>query len=97
MSVYVDVLVCYGVRVGRLGPETKWCHMFADSLEELHAMASAIGMKRTWFQDKPGFPHYDLVASKRAKAVALGAVEVDGREFVRITRRLREQAGAAGA
>ena len=26
------------------------CHMVADTLEELHIMADAIGVKRKWFQ-----------------------------------------------
>lgn len=83
MSVYVDPLIDYG---WRLGPS---CHMFADTLEELHDMAKRIGMKRAWFQDKETLPHYDLVKSRRDKAVALGAVEVSIRvtaEAIRIRR-----------
>lgn len=53
-----------------------WCHMFADSLEELHDMALKIGMKRLWFQiSKSGIPHYDLSKSRRKMAVSLGAIE----------------------
>lgn len=73
MAVYVDALINYG---WKLGPS---CHMSADTLEELHLAASKIGMKRSWFQDKgDGFPHYDLVASRRAAAVKNGAIEVTG-------------------
>lgn len=53
----------------------RWCHMWSEDLDALHDMAARIGMKRAWFQDKPGFPHYDLVPTRRAAAVALGAVE----------------------
>lgn len=75
MSVYVDPLIDYG---WKLGPS---CHMVADTLEELHAMAEKIGMKRSWFQDKEhSMPHYDLVASKRKLAVQNGAVELTRRE-----------------
>lgn len=56
--------------------------MYADSLEELHAMAIAIGMRRAWFQDKPSMPHYDLVPARRQKAVRLGAVQHTKREMV---------------
>ena len=42
-------------------------------------MADEIGMKREWFQDKPGFPHYDLVPDRRAMAVMRGAIETDRR------------------
>ncbi len=71
MTVYVDELQRYdhGPKCLRGGS----CHMMADTLEELHAMADAIGMKRTWFQPLSS-PHYDLTASRRAKAIALGAV-----------------------
>jgi hypothetical protein len=62
-----------------LGPR-EWCHMVSDtSLSELHAMAEQIGMKRAWFQGD----HYDLVASRRAAAVRLGASQVTARELVK--------------
>jgi hypothetical protein len=32
--------------------------MLADTLEELHAMAEEIGLKRAWFQAHPLHPHY---------------------------------------
>jgi hypothetical protein len=56
--------------------------MYADSLKELHAMAWKLGMPRSWFQADPDLPHYDLVPSKRAKAVRLGAVEHSDRQMV---------------
>lgn len=61
------------------------CHMMADSTEELHAMADKIGVSRRWIQHE-GKPkeHYDICLSKRALAVNAGAVEVDGREIVRL-------------
>jgi len=51
------------------------CHMVADSLEELHAMAAQIGMERRWFQAPPkaSHPHYDIPEHKRACAIARGA------------------------
>jgi Protein of unknown function (DUF4031) len=64
------------------------CHMVADTLEELHAIADAIGCRRAWFQPR-SFPHYDLPKFRRAQAVALGAIEVDRRELARIMRRVR--------
>ncbi len=84
MSVYVDHLRDWG---WRLGPS---CHLIADSLDELHAFAASIGLRRSWFQNKRSGPHYDLTASKRNAAVALGAVELENREFVAILRRIRE-------
>jgi hypothetical protein len=68
----------------------RWCHMVSDtSLEELHAFAMRLGLKRAWFQDGRT-PHYDLVEAKRAVAVGMGAREVSDRELVRIARELRE-------
>jgi hypothetical protein len=64
------------------------CHMIADTLDELHAMADAIGMQRRWFQPR-SFPHYDLPQERRAEAVRLGAVEVDRRGIAAVMRRLR--------
>jgi hypothetical protein len=87
MSVYVDPLYEHG------GSKSfRWkvsCHMFADTLDELHAMAKAIGMRREWFQDKPGFPHYDLVASRRKMAVEFGVIEVSRNDAVLYYRRRR--------
>lgn len=64
------------------------CHMFADTIAELHEMAEAIGMRREWFQPL-SFPHYDVAKGRRAVAVARGAVEVDRRTGAAIRRRLR--------
>lgn len=80
MAVYVDSMKDYGAS-GRLSGE--WCHMWADTTEELHEMAGLIGMKRQWFQNRPRFPHYDLRKSKRDATVMLGAEEIIGhRAFV---------------
>lgn len=87
MTVYVDVLMNHGWKLR--GHPTKNCHMFTDGdIEELHEMAEAIGMKRSWFQDKR-IKHYDLHAHRRQKAVELGAVEVSRREAVKIWRALK--------
>jgi hypothetical protein len=66
-------------------------HMLADSLEELHAMAHAIGMRRAWFQPY-SFPHYDVSLQRRALALSLGAVQVDRRGIVAVKRRLEMDA-----
>lgn len=62
-------------------------HMLADTLDELHAMAEAIGMRRSWYQPC-SFPHYDVSLERRARAVSLGAVSVDRRGIVAVKRRL---------
>ncbi|WP_122711357.1 DUF4031 domain-containing protein, partial [Pseudomonas viridiflava] len=51
MTVYVDE---EGIRWrGR-----EWCHLVADSLDELHAFAARLGLRRSWFQSKTYYPHY---------------------------------------
>lgn len=79
MSVYVDTLVEYNRGTVPGAPRAKhWCHMWADSLEELHEFAESIGMMRFWFQGPPQhkFPHYDLTKQRRILAVKAGAIEV---------------------
>lgn len=64
------------------------CHMIADSLPELHAMAGRIGLKREWFQPLSS-PHYDVCVEKRALAIAAGARVVARWEFVTVLRQNR--------
>ena len=84
MSVYVDPVMRHG------GSKTfHWqhsCHLYADSVDELHAMARLIGMKRQWFQNEDRLPHYDLVPSRRKLAVELGAVEHTREQMVQFMR-----------
>lgn len=49
----------------------RWA-MFADTEAELHAMADRIGIGRRWFRGN----HYSVCRSKRARALAAGAVEL---------------------
>lgn len=91
MAAYVDDLQVWPNARGifRAGS----CHLAADTLDELHEFAARIGMKREWFQPGRGrHPHYDLVKSRRDKAVALGALEVSGRDLVLLWRAQRETA-----
>ncbi len=79
-SVYVDACEW---PYGRM----MMCHMVADCVEDLHAMADRISVSRRWFQDAR-YPHYDICKSKRKLAVGFGAVEIDRRQFVEIAHRL---------
>ena len=72
MSVYVDELRNYPV-----SPRWRYgqaCHMTADTLEELHAFAGKLELRRSWFQPHERWPHYDLTAKRRAMAVSLGTM-----------------------
>ena len=53
MSVYVDNPRHPLTHRGR---RMKMCHMVADSYEEMHDMASKLGVRR-YFQDHPKHPH----------------------------------------
>jgi hypothetical protein len=55
-------------------------HLTADTLEELHAFAKRIGLKREWFQDHPLCPHYDISPKRHAAALVAGAILVSARE-----------------
>ena len=60
---------------GDWGRWTGGGHMQADTLEELHAMADRLGLRRAWFQTKPGKPwhdHYDLTRQLREQAIPAG-------------------------
>jgi hypothetical protein len=74
----------------RLGPvDDRWSHLVADSDDELHAFAARLGMRREWFQHKPGRPHqahYDIPERSRADALGLGAVPVTWRQVGRMMR-----------
>lgn len=70
-----------------------YCHMMSDTpgeagLKELHAFARQIGLKRSWFQNKPRHPHYDLSSRKRSQAIAAGAQAVTPLELIERTRML---------
>lgn len=92
MTIYVDEAVW---PYGRM----MMCHMLpggVDQLEELHAMAQKLGIARRHFQgsDKARTPHYDICKSKRAEAVKLGAVEIDRRQTVELSRKLKAELAA---
>lgn len=86
MSVYVDDAVW---PFGRM----MMCHMMADTDQELLEMADRIGVARKWIQRKNGRPnHFDICKSKRAIAVASGAVECNRSQIVAVMKRLTQPA-----
>ncbi|WP_257814207.1 DUF4031 domain-containing protein [Burkholderia glumae] len=84
MAVYVDnaLIVWRGKR---------WCHLVADSLDELHGFAKHLGLRRTWFQDRASYPHYDVTESIRLRALRLGAIQGDKRTIVQCGRSLKQE------
>lgn len=82
MSVYVDAaLHPFGRMV--------MCHMVADTPAELLAMARRIGVAPRWFQARASAPHFDICKSKRALAIAAGALELERSPFVDVVRRIK--------
>ncbi|MCW2605075.1 MAG: hypothetical protein JWN61_3210 [Pseudonocardiales bacterium] len=74
MATYVDTVRHYpdaGLRY------TDYCHLLGDTVDELHALADALGLPRRIYQDHPWRWHYDLPAHLRARAVELGALSVE--------------------
>lgn len=66
------------------------CHLTTDgALDDLHAFAARIGLRRAWFQAHSLAPHYDLTPGKRAEAILAGATFVPAREQAkaRVARR----------
>jgi len=84
MTVYVDDMKA---SFGRM----KMCHMLADTDDELHTMADAIGVQRKWHQKPPicSGSHYDIALSKRSLAVQAGAVEITMRQLASMNMRRR--------
>jgi len=93
--IYVDAICEYPkdaiiAKARRYGG--RWCHMWCDGdLEELHRMADAIHLKREYFQDVEGFPHYDLVESRRKLAIQFGAQEMSLRAWIKQKKGLKKR------
>ena len=83
MAVYVDTMEA---SYGRM----KMCHLLADTDDELHAMADKIGVARKWWQRPPEHDsHYDIAKSKKALAIAAGAIEITWKQAGCMTMRRR--------
>ena len=94
MPIYVDDM--YKSPAGQYG-RMKMSHMIADTDDELHAMAARIGVAQQWWQAPPKHDsHYDIAMSKRALAVAAGAIEISWRQCAAMNWR-RRVTGALGA
>lgn len=63
----------------------EWCHLWCEPGDEeaLHRVAAALGQRRDWFQNREGFPHYDLTKGVHYKARRIGVPVVSLHEWVR--------------
>lgn len=91
MAVYVDNFYeLTGRNFGRM----KMCHMIADTTEELLAMVDAIGVARRHIQHAGTLgEHFDICLSYRRKAVKLGAIEINARDYAKAIEKRCEEAG----
>ena len=83
MAVYVDPLFSATPRTAQARSwGNRWCHLVADTPEELLAMMARLGLRASYLQDAGTWgEHCDLVPSKRALAVRYGAVELTSSEM----------------
>jgi hypothetical protein len=62
----------------------RWSHLVAESPDELHAAAAALGLPRQAAQDRGRTLHYDLPDELRRRAIADGIAQpIHWRELVR--------------
>ena len=90
MACYVDTVRDYpgaGLRYSR------FCHLLADTRDELHVMADRLGIPRRFFQDHPWRWHHDLPEHLRAQAVEFGAREITLHEVGALLRARRAELG----
>lgn len=93
MTIMVDELQVWPVARGIFTAGS--CHLTTDGeLDDLHAFAARIGMRRAWFQSGR-IPHYDLTEGRRQRALAAGAVFVPAKEQAR--RRIAKRAEGRAA
>lgn len=83
MTVYVDELK--NTKISPTWPYIESCHLTADNLEELHKFAKLLELKRSWFQNHPVFPHYDITSNKRTQALQLGAEFITTKDYIKKT------------
>lgn len=82
MTIYVD-----NVKVKWAGSE--WCHLVADTLDELHSFALQLGLRRQWFQSSASYPHYDIKLAVRTRAIHLGAVPGTRKQIIECAKKLK--------
>jgi len=84
VAVYVD-----NVRIAWRGQ--LWCHLVADSIEELHQFAYMLGLRRRWFQRSASYPHYDVTVQVREHAIELGALLGSRQQIISCACRMKEE------
>ncbi|KIP14654.1 hypothetical protein KY49_681 [Burkholderia sp. MSHR3999] len=98
MTVYVDDMYRHpiGEFKTKSGRVYKMSYLIADTTEELLAMVREIGINPKWIQ-RPGTrdEHFDIAISKRAAAIAAGAIPITYRQCGAMNKR-RKVTGSLG-
>lgn len=82
MAVYVDrAKVSFR---GRL-----WCHLMADTLEELHDFAKQLNIDPRLFHRTASYPHYDITLEMRVVVITQGAIDADRKTIIACGKRLK--------
>jgi secreted PhoX family phosphatase len=98
MTVYVDDAYIHAAVTNHgYTHYSRWCHLMADTVEELVEFGAAIGLRPEWLQVKRSGVHFDLTDAKRRQAVRAGAVEISVRseQWVKVAQIARAQAAQA--
>ncbi|MBO1530512.1 DUF4031 domain-containing protein [Psychrobacter sp. F1192] len=82
MAVYVD-FVCIEFK------GYKWCHMLADTLQELHEFAELINVDKRLFHRNASYPHYDITTEMRLIAIEYGAMQADRKKIIECAKKLK--------
>lgn len=82
MAIYVDFM-CIEHR------GYKWCHMLADSLQELHDFAELIDVDKRLFHKTASYPHYDITVAMRLIALENGAIAADRKKIIECAKKLK--------
>jgi hypothetical protein len=70
------------------GTRGTWCHLIADTSDELAAFAITLRLKPAWVQYPGTFrEHYDVTESVRRRAIEHGAIPITMREAGRLFRK----------
>jgi Protein of unknown function (DUF4031) len=84
MTAYIDTATEWpsaGFASSGAGRGNVWAHLAADTLEELHAFAKRLGLRRRDFNDGD-HPHYRLSLSMWGDAQRMGAQQVTRRDLL---------------
>ena len=82
MAIYVD-FVCIEFR------GYQWCHMLADSLQELHEFAAFIEVDQRLFHRTASYPHYDVTLQMREIALENGAIAATRKQIIDSAKKLK--------